>query len=72
MEKIQYFKPKDKSIFERAKKAENSHPTLKDIKAMAQDTIDNVKDYIPDKKQQQKAVKDARETIIQVEEEKEK
>ncbi len=62
--KIQYFRPKDKGVLKRAKQGKNhSPPTIKDIKQMAQDTIDNVKDYIPDKKQQQKAIKDAKKTI---------
>jgi|GEM_PF-2573986 len=70
-EKIQYFRPKDKNVLERAKNNPNTHPNLDDIEKMAQDTCDNVKNY-PGKKKQQKQVMDSIRTIIEVMDKKKK
>ena len=72
MAKIQYFSPKDKGVFERARRTKDIHPTLEDIKAMADDTVRDAAEYITDKEQRQKAIEDAKKTIIQIEEEEEK
>jgi len=58
-------------VLKRAKHYPNTHPNLEDIKQMAQDTIDNVGDFVPDKSLQARQVMDAIRTIIEVEEIKE-
>jgi len=74
-EKIQYFRPKDKGVLQRASRNGNTHPnlhpSLNDIAEMAQDTIDDVRNY-PGKKKQQKQVMDSIRTIIEVMDKKKK
>lgn len=67
MKKIQFFSPKDKGVFERARRTKDVHPTLEDIKRMAEDTIADASQQIL---RQKRMIEDAKKTIAETEEKK--
>jgi len=65
--KVQMFQPKHlKRMLEHAPKVPGVHPTPKDIKDMAGDTIKLASMFIPDEAKREKQIKGARKTIANV------
>lgn len=66
---VSCFRPKEKEFKRILQQAKNAsfQPALKDIEAMAQDSIKDAPQYIEDPRKLKKAIRQARKTIADVE-----